>query len=293
MNPHILVNLTVVFACLVLAGSTTARADVVTFKDGSPAPFGVGAYAGTEDTMLNTNNGQFADQNFGARANMEVGESTFGSGFVRRSLIRFDVTAMTGQFSTIDSVTLRLFVTNSDALGGSDIQGAGGVEVHRLADANAGWVEGTESFVSGGDPPDNDMSTWLARLEGVAGWAGSQGAGSPGTDFVNSLLASQPYDSADEATLEGQAFDLVLNNTSFFADWVNGNNAGLRLSSNPELNSGISFFQRNAGNVAVRPELIVEFTAIPEPSMFVVWVVGSIGIVVVTQRRRRTFRIIR
>ena len=100
---------------LAVTFSGGAGAATITFRDGSPTPFLGGAYIGTEDTMLAINGIGDSDQNFGARANMEIGERVAGAlSRFRHGLIRFDVTAMDGQFATIDSVSLRLHVTDND-----------------------------------------------------------------------------------------------------------------------------------------------------------------------------------
>ena len=125
-------TLVTVMGAILCAGlSSTVFADVVTYKEGSPDPFFGGTYSGTEDTMILTNNGGQKDQNFGGRTNVELGESSGLSDGRRHVLVRFDLSSLAGQFSAINSVTLRLF----------NIFGETGdtIQVSRRCVAGRGW----------------------------------------------------------------------------------------------------------------------------------------------------------
>ena len=254
----------------------------VTYKEGSPDPFLGGTYTGAEDTMILTNTGGSQDQNFGARFDFEVGDASFApfpsGSFLRHDLVRFDITSLAGQFSTIDGVTLRLFV---NFLEGSDT-----IQAFRLADANAGWVEGTETTAPGGDPPDIGMSTWNQRVQGSENWAGSPGASSAGTDYLTPLIGSAPFD----ATI----VDLVFSDVSFIETWTTGTNAGLFLRTQNESDgSVIRFHSSEAIDDLFHPELIIDFTpvsgppSIPEPSTWLLFGVGVIGILGFGWRRQK------
>lgn len=288
-----------IMACLLslpalMLFSCQASADVVSFREGFPTPIIGGTYSGVEDVMLATNliDGQ-RDQNFGLRPNIHVGERLgipTGANTPRRSLIRFDVTALENEFVSIDSVILRLFVTNNGALRsstGEDIENSGVVQVRALAPANTGWVEGTETGAPLNQPPDIGMSTWQQRVLGSENWAGQQGAGQAGVDYLTPVLASRSFDAADEATLEGSSFDFVLNNTSLVERWTTGDNAGLYLRNAVEFDNAISFFSSEAPELHLRPELIITFTPVPEPSGLAA--ITLIGVGLMSRRRHQTF----
>ena len=115
---------TVISLGVLHCATTGGRAAVVTFKEGAAGPFG-GTYAGTEDVMLVSNNGNGqVDQNFGGRDDFEVGEVPVQND-PRHSLIRFDVSSLAGQYATINSITLRLYplsVTADATLGADNVQ---------------------------------------------------------------------------------------------------------------------------------------------------------------------------
>lgn len=241
------------------APSTFAQTAV--FQNGTTAPFVGGTYTGVQDTMLLNNLGGQTDNNFGARTDLDVGTFS-GSNSARHALLRFDLTSMAGQYSTITGVTLRL--TFSDTLASFNITTSNTVEVHQVSAANTGWIEGAGSSTVG----TGGESTWDYRNQGgsTASWAGSGGASTPGVDFLATTVASTPWSGSPAV---GTTFDLVFTDTTFFTDWISGINSGLFLGDATENVSGenrINFYSSEFGTVAFRPQLIVSYTAIPEPS---------------------------
>ena len=69
----------------------------------------------------------------------------------------------------------------------------------------------------------------------------------------------------------------MFGDTSFFTDWVAGDNPGLFLRNYRPLATTeerlITFFSRNWGRVEARPELIVSYTPVPLPAGF--WLLAS------------------
>jgi hypothetical protein len=231
--------------------------------------------------MILTNNPGQSDQNFGGRENMAVGVQPAGQ--PRHDLVRFDVTALSGQ-PVVTAARLRLFVTNGGELGGGvDVQGAGNIQVFRVAPANTGWIEGTGFTAAGGEPPDVGQSTWNNRVEGSQPWAGTQGASAAGTDYLATLLTSAPFDAT--TTAPSSAIDLLFTDVSFFSAWAAGNNPGLFLRIETETaGNAISVASREFPTAAFHPELIVTLSPVPEPSALLLAGLGAAGL---AARRRR------
>lgn len=300
MNAKISFGL-VALGCL-LGPQTAARAGfmIASFRDGTPTPIVGGSYAGTEDTMLvrNGSGGGQVDQNFGGRSNMEVGTVqflSFGGALQRNSLLRFDLTALQGAYTSIDSAVLRLHITSNGALGnGEDLRGNGTLQLFRLSDANRGWVEGTGVGAGGGDPPDTGTSTWESRIQGSQNWAGGPGAAGS-ADIVGPLLGSATFTVA--GTPAGSVLDLAFTHLSFLDDWIAGNNAGmtLRVQGADErfLVNALSLATRENPNLLIRPELRITYTAaaVPEPSSLTMAALPAllgVGMMLVRSRRRGT-----
>lgn len=209
----------------------------------APVLAGSVTFQASRDAVILFADNQLADSNFGSRTLLDVGTHGATNG-LRHSLIGFDLSSLAGQIGTVNSVTLRLHVLE-DALFPS---GSNTVELYRLADANAGWIEGEV--------------TWNERQPGVASWAGSAGASTAGTDYVSTLLASKSFDTTTDGV-----FDLVISgaDAGFVLDWVSGTNAGFLLKPTHTVqpsNNLILFHSREATDPTLRPELIVDFTPV-------------------------------
>lgn len=238
-----------------LAPSFAKPKDIVSFRHGAADPFASSSiYEGVEDTMIVQNNdaaGQ-RDQNFGARNSFFVGEAAAASGvWPRRSLIRYDLSSLAGEYEKICRVTLRLKV--SDVTGDKD----GILRVHRLTDANAGWVEGTDSGAGIGDPPDDGETTFNYLIQDSQEWAGSPGAGTPGVDYIETPLASLAIGSTTSGYLDLDLDPSVVG--MLIDDWTTNTNAGLFLITAAEDRDEIRFHSSQAAVLEDRPELIIEF----------------------------------
>ncbi|MCL5098503.1 MAG: immunoglobulin domain-containing protein, partial [Candidatus Omnitrophica bacterium] len=156
--------------------------------------------------------------------------------------LRFDVTALNGVYTAINSVTLRL-TQQANFWNG---QQAGTLELYRLTEANAGWTS---------------SATW-GYLDGSAQWwaGGPTGATTPDVDYVSDLLASAPYDLS--ANSEGTVYDLVISGAkaeALIQQWASGGlNEGFLLRANgSELGDNRILFYSDGPQ---GPRLIVDFT---------------------------------
>lgn len=252
----------------------SASANTAAFQDGQSTPVLGGTYSGVQDVMLLVNGGSnSAAENFGARAEMNVGSMGYpGDPYYRRSLIKFDLTSLAGQASSIQSVTLR-FVSNA-------LAGSGTVDLFRVASANGNWVEGT-GVATGNN--GSGSSTWSSKIQDSASWAGgTSGMSVPSTDYLSSPVSSVSYNSS--TTHAGDTVDFVFNDTSFITAWIAGDNPGLflRQADESQAQNWISFYSSETGvnypyassSITLRPSLIVNYTAVPEPSCAVLLVLG-------------------
>lgn len=138
--------------------ASAASAEVVAFRNGASNTF-VTNYGGTEDTFLNSNTGA-EHTGYGAlTASLTGRETIVATGLVtyRTALTRFDLSAMQGQYSSINSATLTYY------------QAETGVQfpdfefgVHEVSAANGAWVEGTSATGVAGNP-DWDISVMTPR----------------------------------------------------------------------------------------------------------------------------------
>ncbi|MCH2581831.1 MAG: hypothetical protein MK133_11640, partial [Planctomycetes bacterium] len=233
------------------------------------------SYNGTHDTFLR-NGSAFGGgmSNFGSCPTIESNEGA------RIGLIRFDVSALEGQFTEIESVTLRLCRQNAPATGGT--------AAYRLAAANSAWREGGNcgGTVLGGNRHE---ATWthLADYGGFpaapASWASrTPGPTTAGIDYDGLELGSEDND----VSAAGEEFDIELGGDldALLTDWAaaptidgctdRGGNPCWTADWNwaqpaPEsANSGLLLrgfdgtthsFHSSEADAALRPELIVTY----------------------------------
>ena len=209
----------------------------------------------------------------------------------QRSILRFDVSSLSGQYSSIDSITLRLFF--SSKAGTNERR----TEVYEIAAANAAWVEGTN--VGGG--VNKTGASWLNMSQDTAPgggsstppinqipWIGGSGLATAGTAYNSTLLASQNFLIAPAADT---SIDFVLANvdlTDRVDDWI-VLMPGFLLFDSLLANAGtglerIVYHSKEATTPSLRPELIVEYQAVPEPNSMLL---AACGLLMVTGYRWR------
>ena len=264
-----------------------AHAATATYKEGSPDPFTALTYSGTSDTVLLTQGGNSTD-NLGLRGDFSAGRRDGSGGGTAHGLIRFNIASLTGQYASINSVTLRLYP--DFVIVPANITET--LEVHRVTAADSGWVEGNGTSFTGFGPEDVGGSTWAFRVQGSSPgtgtpWAGSAGASTPGTDFNASVLASSIFNAS---TPLSTAYDVVFNDVSFLAAWAAGSNEGLLLKIPNDTTftdrREIGFWSSEDTGLggANRPELIINYNSVPEPGVFGLLLVGAVSAL---SRKRR------
>jgi len=266
-------------ASVLLTAPQVARAAIVSFQQGTAG------YTGTEDTMLASWSGA-ESLSFGGRENWDVGSFSTTSTARSNALLRYDLTSLATMFPggyTVNSATLRL--TTSNVAFNSSASGT--VQAILLDNANAGWVEG----ISPG-AVEEGASIWHRRIAGAGGAPGGAGnvpwiggSGAVGSD-VGTVLGS-----AAMVTTLNTVIDIDLGaSLSFIDTWASGGtNGGFYLRAE-DLSAGAggrqSFFSSEDPTIASRPELILDVTAIPEPSSFVL-LLGALGLSAGIRRRQQ------
>jgi hypothetical protein len=216
--------------------ANTARSAIVT----------VGA---AKDNSLFEN--QTGSESNGAGESIFAGRTGVNDGFKnRRALLAFDLSSIPAG-STINSVTLTLFLAQASALSLNTT-----VSVHPVM---ANWGEGTSLGNLGNPAPSTPGdATWIHRSFNTQLWA------TPGGDFDPQVSASTIMSSAGQTyswTGAGLAEDVQA--------WITtpATNFGWLLRGNEAVDqSAVRFNSKEVANPAHRPQLTVNYTALPEPS---------------------------
>jgi hypothetical protein len=213
--------------------------------------------ASKDNTLYESSTGALSN---GAGDYFFVGRTSANT--LRRGLIQFDLTSIP-LGATVDSVSLRL------TLNRAEIAGAADVSLHRTTTA---WGEGTSNAPGqegGGATATPGDATWIHSSLPGSLWLNQGG------DFVVTASATQRLD-ADNTYIWTSTPSLVAD----VQQWVNNPNTNFGwLIRGDELNgaTAMRFLSRTGpGGQAFQPELTVNFTAVPEPTSFLLLV--SFGI---------------
>lgn len=223
------------------------------------------------------------DTSAGAYISLFAGEtSTFAP---RRALMKFDLSSIPAG-STINSATLTL---NVNTVGGMDAT-TRAYSVFRLT---RDWGEGTSAGLSGtggggagnGSDATTNSSTWNFSL--VSTVTGSPATVTSGTHWTTAGGDFLPTASAMQ-NVPGGTFTGLVNwsSSGLVSDvqsWINGTagNFGWILEGDEgtlvtDKGANRIFDSRESATPALRPTLSVDFTAVPEPSTFVMLATGGI-----------------
>ncbi len=235
-------------------------------------------FTASQDTFVRSD---APNSSFGTDTTLLVGGHSSVGPF--NSFYKFENVDLTG-IASISSVTLRL---TSIAQAGS---GTVNINLYQLSAANSDWKEGVSGTVPTGT---SDTGATFNNKSGQGAsavtWAGGNTNANfvAGTDFVNTVLGN--FSGAANTATGGQTFDF--GNAALVS--LLSASIGSTTTFNFVLRdqTGATNFLRIAssehGTEAWRPQLIIEYTPIPEPSAFAALAgLGALGLAA-TRRRRR------
>lgn len=198
-----------------------------------------------DNTLIEDPGGTFSN---GAGPGFFSGRIGSPTNSIRRGLIAFDIAGNVPPGSTINSVTLTLNMSMTNA-------GPETINLHRVL---ADWGEGTSSSPGGsGAPSTTGDATWIHTFYPGSFWTSSGG------DFAPTSSGSQVVDQIGTYT-----FGPIAAMTADVQSWLDtpAGNFGWELVGNEGAPSTVKRFDtRENSNPALRPMLTVDYTAPPPP----------------------------
>ena len=214
------------------------------------------------------------DNSAGADTNLFSGIA--GAGSPRRALLEFDVAGAVPAGSTINSVTLSLFVERSGPF-------ASGTDVYSLHRVTAAWGEGTSGGGAGvGVPATPGDATWNDRIFPTDPW------GTAGGDFLGASGSTAMVTAAAGSFASSPG--LVADVQSWLDDPAN-NEGWILIGDEATTFSARRFTSREGSPASQQPTLLIDFTppaavpAVSTPGLLALAAVLLGGVVLVTRRR--------
>lgn len=215
------------------------------------------ALAVQDDTYLSQN---AATTNYGTSTTLQIGPT--GDGQQKTAVFRFDATPLQNQYQSIESVTLRFNIADTGTTGNFNLR--------LLTAGNALWQENTATWST-----QNGTNVW-------AGGAPNQTANAAGSWAFTLNSATNTVGSWVEITLDPSSFGASVNTWEEILTQWETSNAGFQIYGGSGTNNW-SFKSSEDATANLRPELVVNYTAVPEPSAVLL---GGIGVLALLRRRR-------
>lgn len=256
-----------------------ADAETLVFQEGKAIEaLGIDNYTGSSTlTLIST--ASYATKNYGRSTSLTLGKGSNGE--ERKALLRFDVSALANFEGTITSVTLTLTAISQQAAisnGNTTLQ----LNLYQIADANAGWVQG-----NGQGSSELGSASYNYKAIATTTWAGSAGLGTPGTDYVDSVIdGTHTVYGGTSITPTQYSWELPV---SLLQSWISGTNAGLLLTvtgfDDLELKDIVGFASNRYTNIDYRPMLTITYTPVPETPL--AGVLPLLGVYALYRMRRQ------
>ena len=195
-----------------------------------------------------------------------------GGGHIRRATIAFDVASAIPSNATVTAVKLTLFL----AQGAFSSFG----ENVALFPLTADWGEGGSMGFSGhpGGSTTGD-ATWLHQFYDTTFWSTPGGDFNPQASAMTSITTAFQFYSWTGLGLVNDVQTWVENPAANFGWIVRGNET--------VTNTALRFNSRQAATEANRPQLIVDYSIVPEPSVTAVLIPGLVLLGAAARRASR------
>jgi hypothetical protein len=263
-------------AAALLGIAPLASAAPFTFQNGMPNPIGVGTYFGTQDDTLYPDNvpgDGTSNYNVGTLPSL-ITNGAMTDGTRARAIMKFDVASLAGQ-GTVQSATLKL--TEYSSSSGTSFN----FNIYRIADANAGWQQGSGYYLAGQTTGD---VCWNYLDYDTVNWAGSAGLATPVTDYDATYVAQGTF--VNSETEANPVLSIALP-ASLIQDWIDdpSHNAGflIALDVNGNGTNTAQFASSDNTTTAWHPSLAVTM-AVPEPATGAMLLIGA-GLMALRRRR--------
>jgi hypothetical protein len=200
----------------------------------------------------------------------------------RRALLRFDVSSLYGQIGSVESVTLRMTLSRDYA--------GGNVAINRVLPADSSWEEGSygwSGFFSSSTFWGLQTSSSYVMLQRYQAWTGAYGtmlsnqavSGVAG-DVVDFTFTGEDLTAMLQAWATAPVYDV---NAGAFEDRSLGHvdiaNEGLFVRGFDDI-----FFASAENATYTGPQLIVDYTPVPEPATMSLLAIGGVAALI---RRRK------
>lgn len=228
--------------------------------------------------------GAAADTTIFRESNNAYGAGTWliagsnGSVNNRRGLLQFDVAGAIPAGSVITGVHLTLTV---EALSGQELPGT--LRAFALHRVNSAWGEGTAGTPAdggGGAAPTVGSATWNHTFYDTASWS------TAGGDFNPTASASAMVGTVVGADATWGSTSAMVADVQAWLDTPAGNFGWILIGEETGARTLRRFHTSEAAGAEVRPELLIEYSPVPEPTSAALVVSGLVAIVAHCVRRR-------
>jgi hypothetical protein len=199
--------------------------------------------------------------NFGALDMIGVGRSSTGG--LYRSILRFDLSSLSGRVRSIRQARLVLTVGRTDVAGfPAAFPSPLTIALHPLLPPNGGWIEGAGAS----NDPEPGAVCWDWQSSDARAWAGEAGCGNPGTDYDPTAAAGPAR--GEGFWTPGEQWVFEFDEPAALQLWIDdpGSNTGWIVQA-PDLETAdssllvglVRFWSDDASEPAARPRLEIEY----------------------------------